>query len=245
MTYYKLARPDGWDFYSGKTINYRDSIGGVATAPDWERTKECGQGIHICANPNDCFVGAKIPCSAYEVEPFGRGKIAIDAKKSKAKSVRVLREIDDLDALFGWKYREATDPINPFRIPTPPITPDVLELLKEWASVRDSVRASVRDSVWDSVWESVWASMGASVGTSVRDSVWDSMGTSVWDSAWAYFGSLFPNIKDWKYVTHKPGEYPFASGVTLWRMGLVTSFDGKVWRLHAGPDGKAIWEGKA
>ena len=142
-------------------------------------------------------MGAKIPCSAYEVEPFGRGKIAIDAKKSKAKSVRVLREIDDLDALFGWKYREATDPINPFRIPTPPITPDVLELLKEWASV------------------------------------------------WAYFGSLFPNIKDWKYVTHKPGEYPFASGVTLWRMGLVTSFDGKVWRLHAGPDGKAIWERKA
>jgi hypothetical protein len=38
--------------------------------------------------------------------------------------------------------------------------------------------------------------------------------------------------------------YPFQSAVTLWELGLVPSFDGKKWRLHGGPNGKILWEGK-
>lgn len=31
--YYKLAKPDGFDWYTGKTINYRESIGKIVTVP--------------------------------------------------------------------------------------------------------------------------------------------------------------------------------------------------------------------
>ena len=119
--------------------------------------------------------------------------------------------------------------VHPFKIvPPKKITKAHLSLLKNWASVWDSVwdsvRASVGDSVWDSVGDSVRASVGASVG--------------------AYIGSLFPKIENWEYISHEPGTYPFESAVALWRMGLVPSFDSKVWRLHAGPDGKEVWKGE-
>ena len=160
--------------------------------------------------------------------------------------------------------------VHPFKI-TPPkkITKKHNDLLKEWASVwdsvwdsvgdsvGDSVRASVGDSVGDSVWDSVGDSVRASVGDSVRasvwDSVWDSVGDSVWDSVrasvgdsvWAYCGSFFLLPRDtWKYTENiRTDEYPFLPLVKLWEMGLVPSFDGKLWRLHGGPDAKILWEG--
>ena len=112
-----------------------------------------------------------------------------------------------------------------------------------WDSMRDSVGNSVRisvgiyvgDSVEDSVWDSVWDSVGASVGHSVRDSVGYSVG--------AYIGSFF-RLSEWQHVSHKPGVYPFQPAVDLWEMGLVPSFDGKMWRLHGGEDAKILWEGK-
>lgn len=70
-------------------------------------------------------------------------------------------------------------------------------------------------------------------------SVWDSVGYSVW----AYIGSLFPSILNWKYIKHKKGEYPYQSAVDLWKMGLVPSFDDKVWRLHGGRQARTLWEG--
>jgi hypothetical protein len=79
----------------------------------------------------------------------------------------------------------------------------------------------VRDSVWDSV----------------RDSVWD----SVRDSVWAYTGSFFI-LPVWKYVKHPHGKYPFAPCVQLWKLGLVASFDGKIWRLHGGEKGAVVFE---
>jgi hypothetical protein len=95
-------------------------------------------------------------------------------------------------------------------------------------SVRDSVWDSVRDSVWDSVRDSVWDSVGDSVWASVGDSVWD----SVRDSVGAYMSSFF----EVKY------KYDFFSAVKLWEAGLVPSFDGNIWRLHAGKDAKIIYE---
>jgi len=177
--------------------------------------------------------------------------------------------------VYTFNVKEALKPIHPFLL-TPPkkITQKHLEALKEWASVWASVRASVRASVWDSVrasvwdsvgdsvWDSVWASVGNSVGNSVGDSVgdsvgnsvWDSVGNSVWDSVWdsvwAYIGSLFPNIKKWKYVNNRKSSfqkikgYPFQSAVKLWKMGLVPSYDGKIWRLHGNKKAKILWEGK-
>ena len=132
--------------------------------------------------------------------------------------------------------------VHPFQI-TPPekITDEHIQLVREWASVRDSVGASVGASVWASVGDSVWASVWASV----RDSVWASVRDSVWDSVRAYNGTFFIIPRsDWKYTENIPGEgYPFQPAVTLWELGLVPSFDGKKWRLHGGPDGRVLWEG--
>jgi hypothetical protein len=109
--------------------------------------------------------------------------------------------------------------INPFNLAPPKkITEEQVDLVKKWASVGDSVRDSV--------------------GASVRDLVWASVR--------AYSGSLFilPR-KDWKYTSKiKATGYPFQPSVDLWKMGLVPSFDGKLWRLHGGKDAKVLWEGK-
>ena len=72
-------------------------------------------------------------------------------------------------------------------------------------------------------------------------SVWDSVGASVWDSVYAYTGTFF-NIPKWKYIKHKRGVYPFKSIDKLWNMGLVPSFDGKIWRLHGGRKAKILFE---
>jgi hypothetical protein len=119
-----------------------------------------------------------------------------------------------------------------------------------WDSVGASVWASVRSSVWDSVRDSVRDSVGASVGAFVGSSVWDSVGgfvgSSVWDSVggsvWdsvggfvvAYIGSNFKNIKKWKYIKFKNKGYPFNDAVKLWKMGIVATYNGKIWRLHGG-----------
>ena len=138
--------------------------------------------------------------------------------------------------LVNWE--EARNPIHPFKIKmVKKVTIKQKLILKRWDSVGDSVRdsvwASVRDSVWASVWDSVWAS--------VWDSVWDSVGDSVWASVWAYIGSLFPNIKKWRYIDHKKGEYPFQPLVDLWKIGIVPSFDGTLWRLHGGRKAKILY----
>ena len=112
--------------------------------------------------------------------------------------------------------------VHPFKIEPPKlITEEHLTLLREWTSVRDSVRASVRDSVRDSV------------------------GDSVWDSVQVYIGSFFNFPRTvWKYTEKiETKGYPFQPAADLWMMGLVSSFDGKTWRLHGGVDGKVLWEG--
>jgi hypothetical protein len=166
--------------------------------------------------------------------------------------------------LSGWKVKEAYNPVKPLLLELRAMKNEKLKLLvaewdsvwasvrdSVWDSVRDSVRDSVQDSVWDSVWasvrdsvwDSVWASVRDSVRASVRDSVWasvwDSVQDSVRDSVRAYCGGLFPNIKTWKY-TEKLGTDPWRPLLTLWYAGYVPSFDGKVWRLHAGKDAKIV-----
>jgi len=165
----------------------------------------------------------------------------------------------ELDRILVYKQI-----VRPFEIEPPEITDEHIALLREWASVRasvwdsvrDSVRASVGDSVRDSVkasvWASVWDSVRASVGDSVWDSVWDSVRASVWfsvrDSVWfsvgASVGSFFSLPREsWKYTEKiETNEYPFQSAVTLLEMGLVPSFDGKLWRLHS--KNGIVWEGK-
>jgi len=240
-TYYKLCRLNGTDFRT-QTIEY-DRIGQWVYAPDWDPKPACGGGLHIVTDPLAAFkLGASIPCRVFVVRP-GRERVTFDGK-TKAAKVRVLSEVSDLDALFGFNYSEAVNPVHPFKVGRRRAEPTKAELaaLKRWASgnsVWNSVWYSVRYSVWDSVWYSVWDSVQDSVRESVLNSVRDSVGTSVG----AYVASLFPGIESWHGIDHEPGVYPFADGAYLWRRGLVPSFDGTLWRLHAGPDGRIVWEG--
>ena len=141
--YYKLARPDGYDFYTGKTINYRENIGKSVSPPKvvTEFSLCTDTVLHASRNPNDCFIGAKIPCSAYEV----RGRAVVESpKKCGFSKLKVEKEISDLDKLFGWSYSEVVNPFYPFSIPgvkKPSL--EHFDLLRKWDSVRDSVRDSV------------------------------------------------------------------------------------------------------
>ena len=225
---YKLARPDGFDFYTGKTINYRGDgeYPHVVTVPNSKPPYNiCTSSvIHASANPNDCFVRANVPCSAYRVK--GIPKCGDDTKYGFTELV-VISEITDLDGLFKWRYSEAANPLNPFKLPKNEPQDSDIELLKQWASVRDSV--------WDSVGASVWASVGASV----RASVWDSVG----DSVGAYVGYIFiPVVKRWCYIDTLPSVYPYMASVELWKRGLVPSYDGRTWRLHSGEKAEIVYE---
>lgn len=221
MNFYKLAQIDGYDFYTGKTINYRDNIGKTVTCPNYNQRGElCTDSfIHASREPNQCFIGAKIPCSAYLVS--GR-PIKEDKNKCGFKNLRVIEELKPAE-LFKWRYEEVCHPMNPINIHAPKITEKHKILLKACISVRASVRASVGDSFRDSVWDSVWASVGASVGDSVWDSVWDSVGTSVGASVgtsfWAYIGYIFqPVIPKWKE------KYPYQCYIDLWEEGFIPIF---------------------
>jgi hypothetical protein len=216
--FYKLARPDGWDFYTGGTINYRENIGETVVCPKFNKDGNlCTSAfIHASRDPNQCFVGAKIPCSAYLVRGI---PILEDMNKCGFGKLYIEKEVGP-ENLFRWNYELACNPINPFKIKPPKITKKHIELANKWASVR----ALVRDSVWASVWDSV------------RDSVWDSVR--------AYIGFVFiPVVKKWEHINYKKGEYPLQSAVDLWNMGLILSVDGNILRLHGGEGADILWEG--
>ncbi len=194
------------------------------------------------------FKGAKEDTlNKYEYNPLTK-VFQIDRLNTTDDSKRIKAMCNKLDFKTIVPELVLKPIINPFKIAPPKrITKKHIGLLKKWASVRDSVwdsvGASVRDSVWASVRDSVWAS----VGDSVWASAWDSVGDSVWDSVWASVGayiSSFFNLPKWQGIKHKKGISPFQSCIDLWEMGLVPSFDGKVWRLHGGPKAEILWEGK-
>ncbi|RLI53605.1 MAG: hypothetical protein DRP09_15285, partial [Candidatus Thorarchaeota archaeon] len=60
---------------------------------------------------------------------------------------------------------------------------------------------------------------------------------------WAYASSFF-KIKRWKGFENLPDyENPFQSVIELMESGLIPSFDGEIWRLHAINSGKIVYEG--
>jgi hypothetical protein len=189
-------------------------------------------------------------CRVFEVEMGGRSVIHNTYKQGFEKQtiIRMLPKSEVRELIreqsdkMDWDYYRACYPINPLELDIPFNKDKALKLLKEWASVGASVGESVWASVRDSMGASVWYSVRDSVWTSVRTSVQDSVRDFVGDSVYAYISSLFPNIKKWKYIEHKEGVNPFQSGIDLWHMGLIPSFDGKVWRLHKGKNAEVVLE---
>jgi len=202
----------------------------------------------------------------FEVKMGGRSVINSEYKQGFEEQtiIRMLSKsevrklIKEQSKAMDWDYYHACYPVNPLKIDKPFDKEKALKLLKEWdsvwASIWNSVWYSVNASVWNSVWASVEASVLDSVWASIWDSVWYSVNASIWDSVWdsvrysvrdfiyAYISSFFPNIKKWEGIEHKKGVNPFQSGVDLWHMGLVPSFDGEVWRLHKGEKAEVVLE---
>jgi len=266
---YVLTKPDGTSFDSD-TINYAENIGKVVriTDYDWSEEEEIdeeeeiiwGRGIRAARNPNDCFVfpAVEMPCRAFKIR--GIQRIVGGKRWVHYRAAKVLEEVTDLDKLFGWKYSEAMNPVNPFEIKPPKINDSHIDLLKQWDSIRSSawwgVRKSIerfitsagevknpirRTSTWKLILELVFASLGypdwdSNVAFSIR--------RSLYEAAYAYTGTLFPSIKKWEEIDHKPGEYPFQPVVDLWKQGLIPTFDGRIWRLHGGKKAKVLWEDK-
>ena len=215
-----------------------EGYGGKRFYFDWKYRKEHLQDENdshslICKH----FGLDEDKCNKYEFNPLTK----------KFKTDMVNSQVDDRIRAEDWvnnlNFKRIVEPliikpiVNPFCLPAvTEVTPEIMRLLKDWASVRafvwDSVGASVRASVWDSVRDSVGASVRDSVMDSVGASVWNSVGDSVWDSVGAYTSSFF----DIKY------KYGFSPAITLWNVGIVPSFDGETWRLHTGKDAHVVYK---
>jgi hypothetical protein len=189
--------------------------------------------------------------SVFEIEVGGKSR-EFNQFKRRFEEITILRQLSEdeirtgllaCEEAEGYKVLEACYPVNPLTI-EPISFEEALALLEQWkktmksiwdsvvTSVERSVKTSVEESVRASIRTSVWASVWASAGDSVVDSAVGSAGDSAVDSVWAYTSSLFPNVKEWKYIEHAKGVNPFQSCIDLWRGGYVPSFDAHIWRLH-------------
>jgi len=244
VQYYKVARTDGFDVYTGKTINYRDNVGNTVKVPDAGPPRLCSKTtLHASADPNHGFIGATIPCSIYEVE--GEPVVSDEIEDIYGfQELRIVREVPqgDFDELLGWNYTEACNPVHPFRMEAPKITDRHVDLLKRWSEIMDSI--------WDIgtrkvIWPSLRARWGDPIGDTIGDTNWEFVGydikasvensvrLSIEDSLTAYTGSFFPDTQ-WLNIEYEPGEYPLQPAADLWREGLVAANDGKGWRLYGG-----------
>jgi len=241
--------------------NFKYEIGKKYVCKDFDddKNEDCSNGFYATGIEGILYTNLSNNKKVYECEVSGKS-VEIDQFKMRYQNLKIIREIPmpELKKLvkaesdkLGYDLYHALFPINPLEIKrTGKVTDHEKALLKQWIAVRYSVRDSVRDSVGDSARDSVrdsvrysvGDSVGYSVGYSVGDSVWASVWASVWDSARAYISSLFPGIKKWKYIEYEGGKNPFQSCIDLWHIGLVPSFDGKTWRLHAGKGAKIVYE---
>lgn len=193
----------------------------------------------------------------YEYNPITQ-QFRVDQINTKDDSVSVEKKLLNLDFKTIVPELVVKPIVNPLLVErtTAGATDHELELLRQWNSVFDRVWDSSWDSVFDSVFDSVWNNVRNNVRNNVLDNVldnvcksvggrhvWGRLFDSVWDSARAYVSSFFV-LPKWRYIDHVPGENPFQPAADLWEAGLVPSFDGTTWRLHAGPKANIVWKGK-
>ena len=229
---------------------------------DWAQRKKILDGeldynpdSHTSINDFFGYKGEMEDCrNRYEYNPI-TGVFTVDAIHGEDDSAEVERKVRALDFSLIVPQLVIKPIKNPLLVERkhPEPNAEEISLLKRWASVRASVwasvvasigasvRASVGVSVWDSVEASVWDSVEASVGALVRASVWASVVASIGASVWAYISSFFA-LDEWQFNGEIVRENPFQPAIDLWEAGLVPSFDGEIWRLHAGKDAQIVYE---
>ena len=217
---------------------------------DWAQRKRILDGelnydpdSHTSINDFYGYKGELEDCrNRYEYNPI-TGVFTVDAIHGEDDSAEVERKVRALDFSLIVPQLVIKPIKNPLLVESkhPEPNAEEISLLKRWASVR----ASVVDSVGASVRASVVASVGASVRASVWDSVWASVVDSVWSSVvasvWAYISSFFA-LDEWQLNGEIVRENPFQPAIDLWEARLVPSFDGEIWRLHAGKKAQIVYE---
>jgi hypothetical protein len=170
----------------------------------------------------------------------------------------------DREKTCGYKLSEVIFPFNPFTVYTEKevtekiVTPQIIKKLNEWKTALETVLETVWGPVWGPAWgpawETAWGPVLETVRETVRGPVLETVRETVrefireiaWESIpniiSTYISSFFPGIEKWYGIEHEPGVNPFQSGVDLWRAGFVPSFDGKTWRLHAGPKATVVYK---
>jgi hypothetical protein len=242
MKLYKVLRHiDGKLFSPFQNYEYEPGREYICVDFDPNPAEDCSRGYYATDIDGIIYSFRNLPgYEVWEVEVGGKG-VEIDQFKRRYERIKLVRQVplEEVRALaeaeeekIGYKLSEALFPANPLKIKAGPVTEEEINLLKKWASLCDSI--------WDSVCDSVWGSVLDSVRNSIRDSIWDSVRGSVW----AYISSFYPGIKTWKHIDHPKGENPFQPCIDLWHRGFVPSFDGKIWRLHAGEKAEIAWEGE-
>ncbi len=126
---YKVARPDGFDFHTGNTINYRINIGKTASNPKKTKSKELCTAdlIHASEFFFDALYYGEIPCSIFLVEGIPVSK---QSDKAGFKELKIVKEIPTAKwqnafySLMIWmlkdlknnfdckKEKDATDAVN-------------------------------------------------------------------------------------------------------------------------------------
>ncbi len=246
-----------------KFLSIVTTEGGVFKYADWElRKTNLKESWDSHSKLVEYFKLDDAKTNKYEYNPLTHELVA-DSIVFEEDETKILERCKALD--FGKIVPALVlKPIvNPFTdIKAKKVTKKDIENLRKWSSVwdlvSDSVWYSVSASVWYSVRYSVSDSVRDSVGDSVRYSVMDSVRYSVWDSVrysvrysvsdsvsdsvYAYISSFF-NLEKWVGFDDLPAYVnPLQSGIDLWNRGFVPSFDGKIWRLHAGKDAKVVFE---
>ena len=165
--YYKATRLDGFDFYTGKTINYADAVGGRVAVPNRRGKAGCctNSVLHASDMPTETLIGGSWPCRLFEVT--GR-PVAQKDHKFGFRSLRVVREVEAWQAL-GPQGREVAALVER----ATRLTLDEAErLAAAWYAARGAARYAAEDAAW-------YAAGGAA-----RYVARDAAGHAAWGAAW-------------------------------------------------------------
>jgi len=224
--YYKLARPDGWDFWTGNTINYKDKIGKIVRRKDTGNLKLCSNTcLHASQNPEQAFLGrTTIPCSMFLVDgkPYKENGVIIGFKQ-----LRVLEELNPAN-VFKWRYEEVCYLTNLFTVKPNEITnrlysrdgESTLEKFRKSQiiiqnTVKNEAQFIVFNVIQNMILKSFWKNKHWSIN---QGNVW----TMIQRTIWIYVGYIFQHtIPQWKI-------YPYQSIVSLWKSGLVPSSEDEI-----------------
>jgi len=242
--YYKLARPDGWDFWTGNTINYRDNIGKIVRRRNTGEVNLCSNTcLHASRNPNHAFSGnTSIPCSVFLVDGLPYRDEGI---KTGFKQLRVLEELDPAE-VFKWRYQEACNIVNPFEIKPPRITKKHINLARTWASSQQISWGNVLSNVPYKTRCTVLKTINCKIRSIITKSIM-SLGNSqnkAQERTWKIYQTLVltyggyliqPIIPQWKI-------YPFQTTVELWKSGLIPFYYKGVLHLYGGKKGRVLWK---